>query len=78
MKASPQSFVEEWLKLRDFVVNIGRRCWVTLLHVSFDDFDVAISVWSGVLVVKAQSVHHFVHDSSDCAQAVARFFVRRS
>ena len=52
---------------------MGKLTWSDILLVNVYE---VVPVWSGVLVVEAQGVHHFVQDSADVAKAVALGAVR--
>ena len=51
---------------------------LTSCHVFLDNLYVLVPVWSGVLVVEPEGVHHLVQRSAHVAQALTRLFVRRN
>ena len=51
---------------------------ITSFNIFFNNFYVIITIWSGMFMVKSQSMHHFMQNSSNIAQTMTRFLIWRS
>ena len=59
-------------------MHYGCSLSLTSCHVFLDNFYVLVPVWSGVLMVEPECVHHLMQGSAHVAQALTRLFVRRN